>query len=365
MRFRLTLRVLLSGKVPFLDENHTVLQRELKTTLRYLVMRKMKATLKAIAILTIAITLTAGMQVLKLAEANPYPYGGQIDADPTAKPPNISILPPLNNTAHSRNAINIYLNISFPESEYAAGTGLIRVYYTADWQQNETTLFDTNTRSTLTENYFAHTEELKDIPEGNHNLTIYAVGGGHYPPRGYPHFYTDQYLHEYHTFEINSSSTILFAIYKHPPTIQNVSIKNQTYNLNTIPLNFTVNHSFSRLTYSLDSQANTTINGNTSIAGLANGAHNLTIYANDTAGNVGKSDTVFFSVNTATPTPSLSFRPSLSPPPPTQQSEETPFRGPSEDNQTWVQTIILIYAIPSAVIIAALLITFRKASKKK
>jgi hypothetical protein len=46
--------------------------------------------------------------------------------------------------------------------------------------------------------------------------------------------------------------------------------------------------------YNSDDKANVTITRNTTLSGLSNGSHSLIVYANDTAGNVGKADFVFF-----------------------------------------------------------------------
>jgi hypothetical protein len=48
--------------------------------------------------------------------------------------------------------------------------------------------------------------------------------------------------------------------------------------------------------YSLDGQQNMTITDNTTLTGLSSGLHNITIYANDTYGNMGKSETITFTV---------------------------------------------------------------------
>jgi hypothetical protein len=53
----------------------------------------------------------------------------------------------------------------------------------------------------------------------------------------------------------------------------------------------------------LDNQANVTITGNTTLSGLSEGTHSITVYANDAAGNIGYSDTVYFSINTQPPEP--------------------------------------------------------------
>jgi len=50
------------------------------------------------------------------------------------------------------------------------------------------------------------------------------------------------------------------------------------------------------MAYSLDNQANQTINGNCTLTGLTVGTHSIVVYANDTFGNMGKSETVTFTV---------------------------------------------------------------------
>jgi hypothetical protein len=57
---------------------------------------------------------------------------------------------------------------------------------------------------------------------------------------------------------------------------------------------FTVSETTSWIGYSLDGQMNVTITGNITLSGLSEGSHSLIVYANDTAGNVGHSDSVYF-----------------------------------------------------------------------
>lgn len=81
-----------------------------------------------------------------------------------------------------------------------------------------------------------------------------------------------------------------------PPTIIIISPENKTYITTSIPLTFTVNEPTSWIGYSLDNQANITITGNITLIGLSEGAHSIIVYANDTAGNMGASKTVYFTV---------------------------------------------------------------------
>ena len=87
-----------------------------------------------------------------------------------------------------------------------------------------------------------------------------------------------------------------------PPEIKVVSPVNQTYNESSVSLVFTVNKPVNWTGYSLDGQDNVTITGNTTIAGLSNGLHNVTVYARDEFENTGVSETISFSVETPFPT---------------------------------------------------------------
>lgn len=81
-------------------------------------------------------------------------------------------------------------------------------------------------------------------------------------------------------------------------TLPKISIEsplNQTYNDSSVTITFTLNKNITSASYSLDGQQNVTITGNTTIANLPNGLHNIAIYANDSYGNVG-TQTVTFTV---------------------------------------------------------------------
>jgi len=87
-----------------------------------------------------------------------------------------------------------------------------------------------------------------------------------------------------------------------PPEINILSPQNTTYSTSSVPLTFTINELASWIGYSLDGQANVTITGNMTLTGLSDGQHNIIVYANDTAGNMGSSDTVYFTIDITPPT---------------------------------------------------------------
>jgi parallel beta-helix repeat protein len=71
---------------------------------------------------------------------------------------------------------------------------------------------------------------------------------------------------------------------------------NTTYRGENVSLTFSVDFGPSWMGYSLDDQANVTIAGNTTLSGLSCGSHHITIYANDTSGNMFSSVEVYFTI---------------------------------------------------------------------
>ena len=84
-----------------------------------------------------------------------------------------------------------------------------------------------------------------------------------------------------------------------PPRVQITSPENKTYA--RVNLNFDTNRGAQWMGYSLDNQANVTIKGQTQLQNLTQGSHSIIIFANDSQGNIGSSNKIFFSVNTIPP----------------------------------------------------------------
>jgi parallel beta-helix repeat protein len=95
---------------------------------------------------------------------------------------------------------------------------------------------------------------------------------------------------------IGNSATIYFSVDVIPPTITILSPENRTYEARGLPLTFTPSESTSWIGYSLNNNLNVTISGNTTITNLLNGSHTVVIYANDTFGNMGCSNKVYWTV---------------------------------------------------------------------
>ena len=82
-------------------------------------------------------------------------------------------------------------------------------------------------------------------------------------------------------------------------TLTQISIlspKAENYTVSDVPINFTVDNPALEIKYSLDDRGNVTITGNTTLTGLSNGLHKLTVYTMDEAWKVGTSETIIFNV---------------------------------------------------------------------
>jgi len=122
---------------------------------------------------------------------------------------------------------------------------------------------------------------LPEMPEGSHSITVY----GKYEFPG-----------SYHNIGLDNM-TVYFTVNDWPPpVISNLSLENKTYNQSNLPLNFTTDEPTSWMGFCLDGEANATITGNATLTELSDGSHTLTIYANDTVGNMGVSETIIFTV---------------------------------------------------------------------
>jgi len=93
--------------------------------------------------------------------------------------------------------------------------------------------------------------------------------------------------------------------YRTIPVVEVVSPLNQRYNQSSTNLEFVVDRPVSQMYYCVDGGANVTIVGNTTLSGLLDGTHSVTVFAEDMLGNVGVSETIVFSV-VSEPDPILS-----------------------------------------------------------
>jgi len=99
---------------------------------------------------------------------------------------------------------------------------------------------------------------------------------------------------------ISSSEIVYFTVASATQGISILSPENKTYNTADIPLTYTKNETCYYTAYSLDGQLYTDTE-NTTLSGLADGTHELTVYANYTDSYIGESATVWLTVDTTPP----------------------------------------------------------------
>jgi len=243
--------------------------------------------LAIVSVFILLIPLGVSSQTIKADSNEPVVLGG-----------GVTVYSPVN-TTYSTSCLN--LNVTFN-----AGAGVRdSLNYSIDGKYGGPITLAFN--DTLGFHMFSLETGLVPLPElsnGSHRLTVYVEGDlndyhGANPP-GAPFKETAPGSADYVAswvdtvdFTIDSSGGTIDSA---PPIIVNLSIENQTYNTTEIPLNFTVDKSISQGAYSLDGKGNVTIVGNSTLTDLSVGAHNVTVYAWDDAGNVGASQTVNFTV---------------------------------------------------------------------
>jgi len=257
----------------------------------------MKKTVALTLILALLFsTVAVGIRFVNLATANFIPMDGYVES-----PAKIT---------YSVNKVPLIFRVdvySYYQKWFNIKTTIVEMFYGIDGKANVTVPMTYSKDEEGNEIYTAETI-LSGLSEGSHKVMAYAK---------------DQNGKVY-SYERN------FAIDTTLPDISILSVENKTCDKSDVPLNFTVNESVPKITYSLDGQGNVTIAGNTTLTGLSDGEHNVTVYAWDNAGNIGASEIIYFSI--------------------AKEQESEPFP------TTWVATAVA----PVAVVSVGLLVYFTK-----
>jgi hypothetical protein len=256
---------------------------------------------KVVTALITALLITAAAVILHVESvmANPFTnsrYNGETFAPSNAPAPTISILCPENNKAYNTDSITLNFNASVekflefdPSKPVVSGMQIIKSSFTADWLPNLTQI---EIAPYLTEeensNDISVSLHLTAVPDGKHVLRVYVYAEGSIidPIKWY-------------TFQTFGYSQVNFIVDTAPPNISVSQIGNKIHSESEpleIPLNFTINEPATKISYVLDAMENVTIDVNTTLSGLNCGEHSLTVYAWDTAGNIGTSETLYFTI---------------------------------------------------------------------
>ncbi len=240
--------------------------------------------------LLLGVTLvTAGFQFVDLANANPHVHD-YVPFDESFTPPKISIITPTNNSVFSK-VITLNISVSLPGSQVATTTYLENVVYTVDYPHDPEYVWlymmsaeewaQVPYKAQLNNRYFVFSENLTNVPDGNHTLVITAEGGA-------------KYSESYNFKDERGVATLLFTVDNASPKISFLSLEQgKTHYTSDIPLELAVNEPCTGLVYSLDGKENVTLQGNTTLTGLDYAEHKITVYAQDKAGNFGVSEVHF------------------------------------------------------------------------
>jgi hypothetical protein len=249
-----------------------------------------KVFLTAAFILALFLMAMAEGCFVKVAQANPYTYFKSEHVSPPqgAVPLSISEFSPKNHSVYDVNDVALTFSVSTRATDINA---INKVSFTASWLQEEVIVYKYDySNNPVSPDFWSYDETFWDLPDGEYSVVITAVGGGSYV-EGVAHT-TEGTIYN---FDMTTISVVNFTIAT-PPEVSVLSPLNMTYDSSDIQLNFTVSKEPSLTKYSIDGQENSTFYGNTTLTGLANGGHNITIYVWDVAGNLGVSESISFNI---------------------------------------------------------------------
>ncbi|MFX0061660.1 MAG: alkaline phosphatase [Candidatus Hermodarchaeota archaeon] len=214
----------------------------------------------------------------------------------------------IDHAGHANNKVNVALEtIEFDQAvdvafSYANTNPNTLLLVTADHETGGLSVLADTLNSTLPLiNRSADQNELLRVERAN-NISVSWTITGHtsqtVPLFGYgldlSGFENHSLIDNTEIFDIMSK---YYSLDTKAPNITLISPSNITYFSNNISLNFTADEAISWIAYSLDNHNNITITSNTTLDLLSEGSHFITLYANDTSGNIGNSITVWFTIN--------------------------------------------------------------------
>jgi hypothetical protein len=231
-------------------------------------------------------------------------------ADSISFPSGVTVYSPLNMTYNSR-----YLTLNL--ALYSAGSmgsidPQVSMTYSVDGKYNGSVPLEVSNPGLHVVTNAAGLVNLPELPVGSHCLTIYLYG---HNQKSYDPKYLSYVDTVYFSISADASDVPPPGWVPQEVTPQNVQPQDLTpprvvllsptrngsfeaANLTSleVSLNFTVDEEASRLSFSLDGQPNATIPGNYTFRGLPAGLHNVSVYAWDSAGNAGASETLNFTI---------------------------------------------------------------------
>jgi hypothetical protein len=241
----------------------------------------------AVAVSALLFSAVAGAFFVKSTQANPIRNVYRDIAPPEgAQAPIITIYTSVNGSSYP-NDVTLTFDVAVPKTTGDTALDAIsKIYYKAIWETKEIVVS-------------GRSIDLSGVRGGNLSVTIYAVGVG-YIQTGEDFREENGVVWSYNyydRFEMTGYSTVSFVKDLVSPRITVLSPQNRTYTTSDVDLDFTVSEATSEVLYCLDGKENQTVTGNVTLTGLKNGAHNVTFYATDLAGNTAAPQTLFFNVD--------------------------------------------------------------------
>jgi len=200
-------------------------------------------------------------------------------------PANINLIfdfvSPTENALYEDGTVNVCFSVRVVDAD-ALCASVYATGYQGDWMQASA---QSSSFQTKIVHFRQYNFTVGDVPFGEHTLNITAHTQGRYMKD-----YTECH------FEIDKTASVKFFVHANP-IITFLSAQNANLSKSSFPLNFTVDHEVTEMTYSFDGQEPLQLSGNITFADLANGRHNVTIYTTDEYGYSGLSEALFFNVN--------------------------------------------------------------------
>jgi hypothetical protein len=206
----------------------------------------------------------------------------------------LKIFSPSNTTYNSNSLLlNVTIHRLFKPTEYDS-----KIIYSLNGENNVTvpsteTFFDMTTPDSIFSALMSYTlisgtAYLENLSEGVYFLTVFGV------------YERAEGISTKYPAVMHDNETNCFTINKGiAPYLTNLQIENRTYNQNYLPLNVTVDKKVSWIGYSLDGKTNVTFAQKDTLNNLTYGSHSLSVYANDTLGNMGTTGNVNFTIEKA------------------------------------------------------------------
>ena len=241
-----------------------------------------------------------------LALANPAPYFG-IPTEPITSPPKVHVSSPIYNETYFSPHVLLNFTVTDPAAWFAYPNNsnmvlgnLTSVYYVVDGGERQIIALS---KADTSPSGYSPNVSSSSPPPFSFSIILNLTAGMHSVVVGAEAV-------SYYMLNVNLASVLVqgrfgpvnFTVTLPQPVI--VSPESIVYNESNVPLAFSLGTSVgardtSWVGYSLDGKGNVTLTGNTTLTGLTNGEHSITVYANDTLGNVYASQTINFTVASA------------------------------------------------------------------